>query len=280
MRIFPISDIHANFMDTSKYSDISMFNMEHMKKVFKPLGTGADTVLLACGDVGERLQGVVWCERMLQVFPNLEICYCPGNHEFYGSNLDLLLYDMKIMSDTNPRLHILDGLYNCRAVIKDNINRPVLVVVGGTLWTDFNNQSPEIMNLAQRRMNDYNQIKSGRDGKNINANRILNLHYETRKNIFHNIENTDKSIPLVCMSHHTPYIGIPTEGLHYCYYVDMSENFNNLSRVPQYWFSGHTHKSTVKKEVFPAGEITFISNQVGYPNELSTGFTTECFVEV
>ena len=126
VRLFPISDLHGNFIDVERHRKSSPFNMDVMEEIFSPaLHTGDDTVLLACGDLGERLQGVVWCERMLQVFPNLNICYCPGNHEFYGANMELLLHDMHIMSETRNRLHILDGIYNTSAVIRDNMQRPL-----------------------------------------------------------------------------------------------------------------------------------------------------------
>ena len=281
VRLFPISDLHGNFIDVERHSKSSPFNMDVMEEIFSPaLHTGDDTVLLACGDLGERLQGVVWCERMLQVFPNLNICYCPGNHEFYGANMELLLHDMHIMSETRSRLHILDGIYKVSAVIRDNMQRPLCTVVGSTLWTDFNKGSDEVMNIAQKSMNDYNFIRGGNSNENIRPTRLLNIHYNMRKSMFRCFGRADKNIPLVAMSHHTPYMGIPHDGLHYCYHTDMTDNFNEATRLPSYWFSGHTHVSEVHKEEFNAGEVNFISNQVGYPNQLSTGFSLNCVLEV
>lgn len=276
MKIFPISDMHANFIDVYRYSDQSPFNINFLKKIYSgTLGDGSDTVMLACGDMSERYCGVLLCERFLQAFPKLQICYCPGNHEFYGANYDLLLHDFRYADSTSDRLHILDGVYNCKVVINNE-----LTVVGGTLWTDFNKGNDDIMNLAQKSMNDYNYIFSGNQNKKITTNRILQIHYETRKNMFWHIVRADKNIPLVCMSHHTPYAGIPKNGFHWMYHTDLSEKFNELSRVPMYWFSGHTHQSEVHRETYNAGEVQFISNQVGYPHQLDTGFSLNCIMEV
>ena len=290
VKLFPISDLHGNFTDVNRYANESPYCMEHMKKIWGPvIRTGDDMILLACGDIGERMQGVMWCERMLQTFPNLNIVYCPGNHEFYGANIDILLHDMHIADATScRRLHILDGYYKCHTVVRDSMERPMCTVVGGTLWTNFNdkpkegdaNHVNEVMALAQRRMNDYRYIKSGGDDKPVKPTRILNMHYEMRKDIFNQIEKANKNIPLVCMSHHTPYIGIPRNGIHYCYYVDMTEEFTKATRVPTYWFSGHTHQSAVHREEFPAGTVEFISNQIGYPHQLNTGFSLNCILEV
>jgi len=282
VRLFPISDIHGNFVDVERYSKQSPFNMDMMEEIYKPvLHTGDDIILLACGDIGERMQGVVWCERMLQVFPNLNICYTPGNHEFYGANLDLLLYDLHLMDVTSSnRLHILDGVYRTSAIVRDSAMKPLCTVVGSTLWTDFNGGSAEVMNLAQRQMNDYNYITSGNDNKKLKPARVLNLHYNMRKDMFKQFEKADKNLPLIAMSHHTPYMGIPHDGLHYCYHSDMTTEFNLATRLPSYWFSGHTHVSEVHKEEFSCGEVNFISNQVGYPHQLATGFSLNCVLEV
>lgn len=255
--------------------------MDMMRDIYGPvLHTGDDTILLACGDIGERMQGIVWCERMLQVFPNLNICYCPGNHEFYGANMEILLHDMHIADMTRNRLHILDGIYKTHAIVRDNMQRPLCTVVGSTLWTDFNKENAEVMNLAQQRMNDYNYIRSGNNSERIKPTRILNLHYNMRKTMFKQFEKADKNIPLIAMSHHTPYMGVPHDGLHYCYHSDMTNNFNEATRLPIYWFSGHTHQSKVHKEEFNVGVVEFISNQVGYPHQLTTGFSLNCVLEV
>ena len=136
------------------------------------------------------------------------------------------------------------------------------------------------MNIAKRNMNDYKYIMSGSDNKPLKPTRILNMHYETRKEIFKQIERVDKDIPLIGMSHHTPYIDIPYDALHYCYHVDMTKEFNNASRVPTYWFSGHTHQSKTHKEKYTAGVVEFVSNQIGYPHQFSTGFSMSCVLEV
>ena len=281
-RLFPISDLHGNFVDVPRHLDSSPFTPKRIREMFTDVFgyKGSDTVVFACGDIGERMQGLMWCERLLAEFPYLNVCYCPGNHEFYGGNMDLILHDLHIADETHPRLHVLDGVYKVSTVIKDSFGDPILTVVGGTLWTDFCNQSAEVMNIAQREMNDYRCIMAGGENKRVTPNRILNFHYEIRKGMFRMFEKANRSLPLVAMSHHTPYIGIPKDGLHYCFHVNLQEQFENCSHLPTYWFSGHTHVSEVHKEEFSNGQVQFISNQVGYPNQLSTGFSLNCVLEV
>lgn len=280
MRIFPISDLHVNFY--TEHGDHSFYSVEKMKKMFRPLGTGADTVLLACGDIGDGMCGLFWCMQMLTAFPNLQICYTPGNHEFYGSNMNTLIrqyFDIEYKC-VHPRLHILDGVNTFRTIIRDNINRPVLAVIGGTLWTNYMGGNSGIMNECAHGMNDYKCITIGNENHLLRPTNCLNLHGEMSKRIFKTIDSIDKAIPVVCMSHHVPYADVATDALYWAYHSDLSEKFNALERVPKYWFHGHTHKSSLYMDTFTNGQCTFISNQYGYPTELTTGYNNECIVEV
>ena len=279
--IFPISDLHTDFTVNGNVGRRNtLLTEEQLEKMFGFLNDYDDMVVVACGDIGERMMGVVWCERMLKVFPKIRIVYTPGNHEYYGANMDILQHDLSKATFSSKRLYILDGQINARCTLTDDLGRPELVVLGGTLWTDFNKQSATVMNDAQHRMNDYKYIMSGGDNKRITANRILNEHFNTRKQIFKELERVDKTVPVICMSHHTPYVDTVQDALTYAYHVDLSEELNNASRVPTYWFSGHTHMSKVKEIEYSAGKVTFVSNQWGYPSETATGYSEHAIFEI
>lgn len=70
MKIHVLSDLHLEF------------------DIFKPESTDADVVVLA-GDIDVRSKGIAWAR---ETFPDQEIIYVAGNHEFYGSQrLELIL---------------------------------------------------------------------------------------------------------------------------------------------------------------------------------------------
>lgn len=285
VKIFPISDMHLNFQYSLNTSHKSPFTPEVMRKNFAFLKTGKDTVLLACGDIGERLQGIVWCERMLAEFPELRIVYTPGNHEFYGSNMQNTIFDLVVAGTTHPRLWVLDGVNKVEANIKDENGKEILRVVGGTLWTDFLHQAPEIMKNAPEVMNDYSQITFGENNKPLRPEHVLQIHYSIRKRMFDRFRTwgrfaAEHGVPLIAMSHHCPYMDVNLAKGDGYYMTDMSEQFMEAEFLPQYWFSGHTHESHVRREAFNGKLVTFISNQVGYPKELSTGYTKHCIIEV
>ena len=63
MKLHVLSDLHLEFAD------------------FTPASNTADVIVLA-GDIGLRAEGVTWARKS---FPDQEIIYVAGNHEFYGS---------------------------------------------------------------------------------------------------------------------------------------------------------------------------------------------------
>lgn len=63
MKLHVLSDLHLEFAD------------------FTPASNTADVIVLA-GDIGLRAEGVTWARKS---FPQQEIIYVAGNHEFYGS---------------------------------------------------------------------------------------------------------------------------------------------------------------------------------------------------
>jgi hypothetical protein len=275
--LFPISDIHVGYANYN-IPKSTLLTDENIYRTLQHLEGLNDVIVCACGDIGERLLGVTWCERALRLFPNIRIVYTPGNHEFYGMNMDVFMHDLHCLDVTSDRLFILDGTYKYAHVIDD------ITFIGATLWTDFNKENAGVENIAYRNMNDYNYIMSGNDRKTVSINRILNEHYEQKKNIFRELERstTDKC---VVISHHQPFLGTMVHGgvhdaLSYAYQVDLEKELNSCIKLPQYWFSGHTHTSVSTVRKYTNGEVHFISNQYGYPVETTTGYTNLCTLTI
>lgn len=138
------------------------------------------------------------------------------------------------------------------------------------------------MNEVQRELHDYDEIMSGKDGKRITANRILQEHYAQVKYIFKQLERRPEQKKIV-VTHHKPYLSdCLTDVCTYGYEVDLTSKFNECEHLPEYWISGHTHRSEWKTKEFTHGTVTFVSNQFGYPSEdvSKTGFHRDCILEV
>jgi hypothetical protein len=276
--LFPISDMHVGMADYKRFPELSLLTDKNILATLDHLKDAEDAIVCVCGDIGERLLGVAWCERALRLLPNIRIVYTPGNHEFYGYNMDCLMYDLRCVSSTSDRLYILDGMYNNSFVIGD------ITFIGGTLWTDFMNQNQNVMNTVQRGMNDYKAIMSGGDNKPVTPNRILNEHYEQKKAIFRALDRC-KTEKRVVITHHQPYVGTPIHGgsldaLSYGYQVDLEKELNECKNLPQFWFSGHTHVSRYCTRPYEHGVVEFVSNQYGYPTEFNTGYSELCTFEL
>lgn len=273
LKIILSSDNHADFEPLKAGSKqphaMNDLGIEQFAKDFIP--DEDNVVLCLAGDIGERMNGVTWALKVLDKFPKLEIIYVPGNHEFYGSNMKDLLHDMKLASAVNSRLHILDGYYQIYCVIKG------VHFYGCTLWTDFYGGNNSYMSKAASEMNDYKAIRDGKDFKPITVGRIFQEHCEQRKWLFKTMER-HKAERAVVVTHHQPYLN---DGMtDYAYCSDLNKFLDELPVVPQYWFSGHTHRAEYHERQFTNGVITFVSNPVGYPHQLNTGFSKNCWFEI
>lgn len=105
MKLYVLSDLHLEF------------------STFEPFKTDADVVVLA-GDIGKGTSGIEWARN---AFPDKEIVYVPGNHEFYGTQRPETLAGMRIAAQKNG-VHLLD---------KDELVIGNVHFLGCTLWTDF-----------------------------------------------------------------------------------------------------------------------------------------------
>lgn len=115
---------------------------------FEPFATDADVIVLA-GDIALEDNGIIWARA---VFPNKEIIYVPGNHEFYGTKR-LETLELMRRAAHECEVHLLDDA----EIVIDGIR-----FIGSTLWTDFNlfGQESQLaaMNECQDRVNDFRLI--------------------------------------------------------------------------------------------------------------------------
>lgn len=112
MRALVLSDLHLEF---------DRFDVVHNGR---RVDDGADVVILA-GDIASGINGIGWART---AFPDKEIVYVSGNHEFYGGTYERLIEDLRGEAEEKG-VHFLE---------RDRVEISGFTFLGATLWTDFN----------------------------------------------------------------------------------------------------------------------------------------------
>jgi len=150
VRIHVLSDLHLEFAP-----------------VELPRSTGADVVVLA-GDIGPGTRGV---ELALRVLTHAPVLYIPGNHEFYGGQINAVPRQMRSIT-AGTHVHVLEN---------DAVEIAGVRFLGCCLWTDFaaTGDAPLHQQQAAQVMNDYHHI-FGDDGKPLQPADTLRRHQQSR----------------------------------------------------------------------------------------------------
>jgi predicted phosphohydrolase len=206
--------------------------------------------------------------------------YIPGNHEFYSKkrNYNELDFEYKLkLSEKYKNVFYLNDDF---VQLNENVN-----VYGSIFWT----KSPfKTTREARLYINDYNWISY----YNKPRSRVVNLdilYVNELSKISHNklqkYLNDNKEKLTIIMTHFPPlrtgavnpkYLTTNTlQDLYFTWPDKTVEDFN-LTNVPL-WLSGHTHWSYN----FNINGCQFISNQVGYSNEIfKTGLNEDGTYEI
>jgi predicted phosphodiesterase len=174
-----------------------------------------------------------------------------GNHEYYGSSINEAIGTLKELLPYE-NFHILNGDY---IVIDNNL------FVGGTLWTNYNNEDPFTIMRAPTLINDYRVIFNG--DMHISVADILERH----KNFVKWVENVDKSgyDNNILITHHSP--SMQTTADHYKHESIMNglfgSNLDYLLKMFDYAIFGHQHDP--KTPI--VNDCVMLNNSRGYPFE-------------
>jgi len=191
-----------------------------------------------------------------------KVFYVAGNHEHYGSFInETIPFIKKIFEEENINITLLD---------KDAIEYNDVMIIGATLWTDFDKQNKELMDLAKLYIADYTWIYDGGD-KNIvlRPPKVLDMFFDDYNFIAKKfVTNTEKKKQVV-ITHHAPSY----KSLHETY------KFSNINGVfmsdldsvietyePVLWVHGHTHNSFD----YNIGNTRVVCNPRGYSRFEST----------
>jgi predicted phosphodiesterase len=212
MKLSILSDLHLEF------------------STFSPFNTDADVIVLA-GDIAKGTKGIQWARS---VFPEKEIIYVPGNHEFYGVERMNTLEEMRIVA-AETGIHLLDN-----AALEIGGVR----FLGATLWTDFclfgDEKKEAAMMAGQNGLNDFRIIFERALGKFTPA-RSIELH-EASVDWLTSMLDSPFGGKTVVVTHHLPseksvVDRFKKEWLSACFASDLDHLFGKMDL----WIHGHTH---------------------------------------
>ena len=217
VKIHVLSDLHLEF--------------QH----WAPPEVGADIVVLA-GDIHVGKQGVEWARRH---FSLQSVVYVPGNHEFYGDEMQNLRADL-LRKGRDLGVDVLDG--------------HELVIggarfLGATLWTDFALHGRDMSSIdramadADYGMNDFRCIGYGERERFLPKDARA-IHLEQARWLRTKLAEKFPG-PTIVVTHHLPH----RHSIHPRYkgsYLNpsfASDLSDLMGPSVSLWIHGHTHES-------------------------------------
>ncbi len=251
MKLRVFSDLHLEFQD------------------WHPPPAAADVIVLA-GDIHVGTEGLDWARAR---FPSGPILYVPGNHEYYGFEMEAALRDLRRRA-RELDIQLLDG----DTAVIDGVR-----FLGATLWTDFalyggtERELARAMAIAQQSMVDYRAIR-GRHRTLLEPRDILRIHREQREWLAARLAEPFSGATVV-VTHHLPH----AKSIHPRYEGDplnpaFASDLSALVRAPAtMWIHGHTHESMR----YETEGTEVICNPRGYlPHEPNPAFDPIAVVDV
>jgi predicted phosphodiesterase len=215
---------------------------------FEPIETDADVVVLA-GDIGKKSSGIIWARG---AFPDKEIIYVPGNHEFYGADRTETLALMRIAAD-QCNVHLLDN---------DTVEIDGARFLGSTLWTDFllfgESEKSTAMTNGRIFLNDFRFIREGH--LIFSTARSIVLHEQSLAWLKAKLDEPFDGKTVV-VTHHLPSKLSVVErfkdsSLSACFASELDYLFGKMDL----WVHGHTHDNLD----YEANGTRVICNPRGY----------------
>jgi predicted phosphodiesterase len=245
-----LSDLHIEFGD------------------FVPGAAPADVVVLA-GDIFNEHHGLEWARR---AFPETEIVYVLGNHEFYQADYELVL-ERAAQEARRLGIHLLER----ESVVLDGVR-----FLGTTLWTDFETAEekqvhmPFSMWYAWQNMSDFSLI--GYRCGQLTPEISRQFHLAARQWLKGKLAEPFQGETVV-VTHHLPHRRSVHADFHkHPLNPAFVSHLPDLVRKPvALWVHGHTHCSVD----YVTDGTRVVCNPRGYaPRELNPRFDPGLIVEV
>ena len=198
-----------------------------------------------------------------------QVIYVAGNHEHYHGDYRDTLRDLKY------NLHYLQNLY---ILDKETVTLEGVTFIGGTLWTDMNDEDPMTLQTIGSMMNDFRCVKNSnkkvsfRDADGNFHERVAKFspqdavedHKKTLDYIRHVVRDKNNQ-KFVVVGHHAP----SKLSTHPRYQNETLMNGGYSSDLSQFildnpqikvWCHGHTHHTFD----YVIGETRIVCNPRGY----------------
>lgn len=188
------------------------------------------------------------------------VLYVPGNHEFYGGNLQKSIDDMKSYLSLFSNIVVLNN---------DVVSIDGVRYIGSTLWSDMNREDPLTKLACKDLICDYHYIWKNSVGQlvRITPDDTVSLFDKNVEFIKKMIELTDNPTNVV-LTHHAPsyrsvsprFVGHVGNGA----FVSNLDDFILDRPEIVVWAHGHTH-SLVD---YTIGHCRVVGNPLGYAREI------------
>lgn len=248
MRLHILSDLHLEF----GHSELP--------------GTDADVVALA-GDIHVGREGRRWIRKQ---FPDKPVIYVLGNHEFYRHAIPKLTDTLKRETD-GSHIHVLENSV---------VELGGFTFLGCTLWTDFQSapDAQAAMREADKVISDFDLITTTGADRLLRPEDTVRFHTESLAWLKSELDGRNPARTII-ITHHAPSCrSIPPFYAGNVLNAAFASNLDALvesADVPL-WIHGHTHYNVD----YVLGSTRVLSNQRGYPDQLTPGFNPGLIVEL
>lgn len=177
-------------------------------------------------------QQVAFFRRVSEQFPH--VFYIAGNHEHYHGDV---LETWNVLHDELAQFENI--VCGDKAVLQLN----GVLLVGTTLWTDFDKASPMTFINARMGMNDFRLVRKG--DRVFDPEDAYNIHQTDKEWIATKLAELANGVTTrIVVSHHLPSFQVVSKGfrdnrLNGAYASDL-DDFMSENRV-DYWIHGHSH---------------------------------------
>lgn len=258
-RMFYCSDLHLDCLWRYYHSAVcpQMFAM-------LPEGDTSQDILVIAGDlcntatIALSYANESWLRHVSTMFRDIVMVF--GNHDYYDSSFDNMeaKFDKLLAEQNITNVHVL------RDSSWQDAKTGVLFV-GGTLWSDFDNQNALSMYKASGFMNDYRYIRD-KNYHRITPQDTLAKHLTTVKYLSKTLQD-NKGVPTVVVTHHLPSFQLIAEqyrgeALNGCYASALDDLIMDNPQI-SHWIAGHTH---ISNDLY-IGDTRCVINPYGYSGD-------------